>query len=172
MTAKQVKVCVTVIFLMSLAAASSRPAYADGVDLTLSSVSGTAGTTVTVDGTITNNSSNMVYLNNESFTLPLPLINGDTTEFFLNAPFFLSPDTSSGLIALFTFQIAPGTPSGIYPGNFLDIIGGGPNDFTDVLASAEYSVKVTPEPGTILLLVTGLLGIAFVLRRKRTPYTT
>lgn len=172
MRARQIKILAMLIFVMSLVTLLAIPVRADGINLTLSPVSGAPGTTVTVDGTITNNSSNTVYLNSESFTLSSPFINGDTTDFFVNAPLSLSPDTNSGLIALFTFQIAPGTPSGIYPGNFLDIIGGGPSNFTDVLASSEFSVTATPEPGTLPLLGTGLLlAGAFVFRKKRTPYT-
>lgn len=144
-------------------------AKADGVTLTLSSVSGTPGSTVTVDGTITNDSSNTVYLNGESFTLGSSFINGDPTDFFLNAPISLDPGGSSGLIALFAFQVASGTPNGSYSGDFLDIIGGGPSDFTDTLASADYSVDVasTPEPSALVLFGIGLLGF-LPLRRKIT----
>jgi hypothetical protein len=154
-----------VTILMSFVAFLPRPAVADGVDLTLSTVLGPPGSTVTVDGTITNNGSVTVFLNSENFSLSSPsFINGDITEFFLNAPVYLEPGTTSGLIPLFTFEIAPGTPAGFYPGNFLDIIGGGPTDFTDVLASAEFSVGVTPEPGTVVLLGTGVL--VALCRRK------
>lgn len=146
-------------------------AKADGVTLTLSTVSGASGSTVTVDGTITNDSSNTVYLNGESFTLASSFINGDTTDFFLNAPISLDPGGSSGLIALFVFQIASGTPNGSYSGNFLDIIGGGPSDFADTLASASYTADVvstaTPEPSTLVLFGIGLLGF-LPLRRKIT----
>jgi PEP-CTERM motif len=171
MRTRQIRTLAMLIVVMSLVAVLPIPAHADGITLTLSPVSGCSGTTVTVDGTITNNSSNTVYLNSESFTLPSPLINGDTTDFFLNAPLSLAPDTNSGLIALFAFQIAPGTPQGVYLGNFLDIIGGGPSDFTDVLASSEFAVTATPEPATLPLFGTAvLIAGAFVLRRKRTPY--
>jgi hypothetical protein len=145
-------------------------ARAGTVTLTLSAVSGSPGGMVTLDGTITNDSTNTVYLNGEGFTLgSLSFSNGDITDFFLNTPFSLAPDTSSGLIALFTFDIASGTAGGVYTGNFLDIIGGAePSDFTDVLASSEFSANVTatPEPSTLLLLCTGLLPAVF-LRRKR-----
>lgn len=145
-------------------------ASADSVTLTISSVSGTPGSTVTVDGTITNNSSDTVYLNSESYTLASgSFINGDPTDFFLNAPVSLAPDTSSGLIALFAFEIEPGTAAGSYSGNFLDIVGGGPSDLTDVLTSSGYSVTVlsstVPEPGALILLSAGLLGL-WLLRRN------
>jgi hypothetical protein len=144
---------------------------ADSVTLTLGSVSGTPGSTVTVDGTITNDSLNTVYLNSESYTLAVPFLNGDNTDFFLNAPLSLAPGTNSGLIALFSFEIGAGTPAGSYSGNFLDIVGGGPGDFTDVLTSSGYSVTVVsstvPEPGALILLTTGLLGLLPLRRRMR-----
>lgn len=138
--------------------------------LTLSPISGSSGNVVTVDGTITNNTTDTVYLNGEDFTFgSMVFAKGDTIDFFLNAPISLAPDSSFGLIALFTFQIAPGTSNDAYSGNFLDIIGGtSPSDFTDVLASSEFSVNVTatPEPGTLVLLITGLLPITALLRRR------
>jgi hypothetical protein len=170
MRVRQIKVILVVSFLISLVALNVTPIYADGVDLTLLPVSGVPGTIVTVEGIITNNSSNTVYLNSESFTLPLPLINGDNTDFFVNAPFSLSAGTNSGLIALFTFQIAPGTSSGIFPENFLDIIGGGASDFTDVLASSEFSaIVVTPEPGPLPLFGTAISLLAALAWRKKKP---
>ena len=80
---------------------------------------------MTVYGTITNTGSDDVYLNSENFTLgSSSFSNGDVTDFFLNAPLSLAPDSDSGLIALFTFDVASGTPGGSYGGNFLDILGG------------------------------------------------
>jgi len=168
MRARQIKILAMLILAMSLLTLGPTPVYADGVDLTLAPVSGTPGSTVTVDGTITNDTSDTVYLNSESYTLPSPFTNGDNTDFFLNAPLSLAPDTNSGLIALFTFEIEPGTSGGSYSGNFLDIVGGGPSDFTDVLTSSGYSVTVlsstVPEPSALVLLSTGLLGL-LLLRR-------
>ena len=115
-----------VVCLMALVPSAAR-GDGGGVDLTLSSVSGVPGSEVTVYGTITNTGSGTVYLNNENYTLGSSnFLNGDITDFLLNAPLFLGPDANSGLIALFTFDIASGTPGGSYGGNYLDILGGGP----------------------------------------------
>ncbi len=148
------------------------------VGLSLSSVSGPVGGTLTVYGAIANGSSQTVYLNGEDYTLAsAAFLGGDTTDFFLNAPLSLDPGQSSGQIGLFTFGIAAGTAPGVYSGNFLDIVGGGPSDFTDVLASAPFSVDVqgataAPEPPALLLLLAGLLvlfgrSVAAELHRRK-----
>ena len=157
-----------VLCLLAMVASAAR-GDGGGVDLTLTSVSGAPGSEVTVYGTITNTGSDDVYLNSENFTLgSSSFSNGDVTDFFLNAPLSLAPDSDSGLIALFTFDVASGTPGGSYGGNYLDILGGGPTD-QNLLASAEYSVTVkntvAPEPGTIGLIALGLAGV--ILRRSR-----
>jgi hypothetical protein len=140
-------------------------------------VSGAPGTTVTVDGTITNTGSTTIFLNNEDFTLDSSpfLLNGDVTDFFLNAPLFLAGDSNSGLIALFTFEVAGGTPGGMYTGSFLDVLGG-PGFFDqNMLASTAFTVTVTsgtsvPEPSTVPLAAVGFLALAaLVLVKKITP---
>ncbi len=141
-------------------------ARADGGSLALSSVSGTPGSEVTVFGTISNSGSSILFLNGESFTLgSSSLQNGDVTDFFLNAPFFLLPDSNSGSIALFQFEIAPGTPGGIYTGNFLDILGGTLGSDQNIIATAGFSVDVkssaVPEPGEAGLLLTALALLVF-----------
>jgi PEP-CTERM motif len=144
---------------------------ADTTQLTLSSVSGNAGQVVTVDGTISNTGGPLVNLNGENFTLgsDLNFLNGDVTDFLNNAPLFLLGNTDSGLIALFSFEIAPGTPPGTYSGNSLQILGG-PGAFdANALASASFTIDVkgtkAPEPSPLLLLCLGLLGILSVARR-------
>jgi len=173
MKSKRIKVLgMTSLFMCLLAmVASAARGDSGGVDLTLSSVSGAPGSEVTVYGTISNTGSDDVYLNSENFTLGSSTYfsNGDVTDFFLNAPLSLGPDSNSGLIALFTFEIASGTPTGTYGGNFLDILGGpGELDQND-LGSAEYSVNVAnaavPEPGAIGLIALGLAGVILLRRR-------
>jgi uncharacterized membrane protein len=171
MKSQRVKVLgmASLVLCLLVMVASAARGDGGGVDLTLTSVSGTPGSEVTVYGTITNTGSGTVYLNNENYTLGTSnFLNGDITDFFVNAPLSLGPDTDSGLIALFTFDIAPGTPGGAYGGNYLDILGGGPTD-QNLLASAEYSVDVqsrsVPEPGTIGLIALSLAGLLFLRRR-------
>jgi hypothetical protein len=172
MNQMKLKACVIVMFLALLAALPGT-AHADNVTLSLAPVSAAPGTTVTVDGTIASIGSTTFFLNNEDFTLGSSFfLNGDTTDFFLNAPLSLDGGTNTGTIALFTFDIANGTPAGTYAGNFLDVIGGpGAND-QNLLASTEFAVTVTPvtatpEPGSLVLIATGLLLlIALALIKK------
>src|SRR5580700_9885406 len=137
--------------------------------VTVSNVAGTPGQDVTVFGTITNAGTALVFLNGEGFSLgSASLLNGDVTNFFANAPASLAGGTNSGLIALFSFDIAPGTAPGVYDENFLQLLGGtGKFDQNDI-ADAEFSVTVNsstvPEPETIALLVLGLAGV-MLLRR-------
>jgi hypothetical protein len=129
---------------------------ADGSPLELNNVTGTAGEELTVSGTITNTATSVVYLNGENFNLASSnFINGDVTDFFNNAPLFLDPGNSSGLISLFSFEIAPGTAAGIYSGNSLQILGGpGNTDLLDI-ADANFTVSVVaaPEPTTLAMMM-------------------
>ncbi len=138
--------------------------------LTVSNVTGAPGQDVTVFGTITNTGTVLVFLNGEGFSLgSSSFLNGDVTNFFANAPASLAGGANSGLIALFSFDIAPGTAPGVYDENFLQLLGGtGQFDQNDI-ADAEFSVTVksttVPEPGTIGLIVFGLSGVMLLRRR-------
>jgi|SRR5579863_6367726 len=160
MNAKQIKL-LTVVALALLFVLLPSIARADGVQLTLTNVISAAGTTVTVDGTITNNGSGIVDLNGESFSFGSSVLSGgNITDFFIFAPFFLTGGESSGPIALFSFNIKSGTPAGLYAGNTINILGGSDFLSENTLASAEFSAtvpgkKTVPEPGTLALLAFG-----------------
>jgi hypothetical protein len=158
------------IFILFLVTVMPFGAKADSTQLTLSPVTGTAGEDVTVFGTITNTGTVEIFLNGETFSLgSSSFLNGDVTDFFDNAPLSLSGETNSGLIALFSFDIAPGTAPGVYTENLLQLLGGpGVLDMNDI-ADADFSVTVegttVPEPGTIGLIALGLAGVMLLRRR-------
>lgn len=159
------------IFCLFTIVPSGVQADSNQTQLTVSNVSGTAGEDVTVFGTITNTGTGRVYLNGEGYSLgSSSLLNGDVTDFFANAPASLGGGANSGLIALFSFDIAPGTAPGVYDENFLQLLGGAGKFDQNDIADAEFSVTVkstaAPEPETIGLLAMGLAGV-ILLRRRR-----
>jgi hypothetical protein len=147
--------------LLSLAASglllAATAAKADPLSLTITPVfqTGTDGGMLTFDATLTDiNPTEAVYLNSDITTLSGPLVLDDS-PFFNNFPLFLDPG-GSFTAELFTVFIPNGTPDGLYTGTF-NILGGSPSDFTDVVASANFDVGITPEPTSFVLLLTGLL---------------
>lgn len=131
---------------------------------------GAGGDTLTFDVDVTNlSASEVVNFNSDDLNINQPgsdLVTND--EFFANAPFVLNPgDPTSGYEA-FTVFISPGTPSGPYYGTYVILGGPTPSDSGEV-GSATFEVDVTgvvPEPSSLVLLMSGLAGLAGVLRRR------
>jgi|HubBroStandDraft_1064217.scaffolds.fasta_scaffold00001_37 hypothetical protein len=141
----------------------SSAARADSISLTLTEIvqTGAAGTTVTFDGSLTNLTGGTIFLNGAGATVSSPFLTVNDNPFLINAPLSLAADASSGPFALFTVSIAPGTPLGTYgPSTFL-ILGGANNSAFGTIGSTQFTVDVSsvPEPGTIVLLSSGLLGL-------------
>ena len=149
----------------------SKAALAD--TLTLTTVSATpAGGTLAVNGTFTNTGGGLEYLNADAFTVNAPGITLDDTPYDNGA---ISVAAGTSLTEeFFTLALPAATAVGSYGGSF--VILGGPLNFTseNTLASSSFAVNVTnaaavtPEPSTWLLLGTGVLGMAFTLRRRQT----
>jgi len=141
-------------------------ARADSIDITLmeTSQSGLPGTTVTFDATITNLTGATIFLNSSGNATSTPFLTVDGNPFLTNAPLSLAPGASSGPLALFSVIIAPGITPGVYDSNKFYIVGGTTSGASDMVGSAEFNVAVAPEPGTLVLLASGLLGLGFKLR--------
>jgi uncharacterized protein affecting Mg2+/Co2+ transport len=115
------------------------------------------------DATVTNNSSSTVYLNADDWSVTAPLT-VDDSPFDNNYPLSLGAgDSFTGV--LFNVDVPSGTPQGLYTGTF-EILGGGPTDDTDVAGAATFNVQITPEPSSLLLMVSGLGALAGTLRRR------
>ena len=149
---------------------SAAPALADTVNYSLTTVDPTvaAGGTITFDSSIVAPSGNTgsISILSDSFSCETGCAIDDTD--FNNTPFELAPGESY-IDPLFTATTLSTDAAGIYEGsfdiNFADALG---NTFTD---SAPFDItvgsssSVTPEPGSWLLLGTGL-ACAWLLRRR------
>jgi hypothetical protein len=114
------------------------------------------------NATVTNESAQTVDLNGDDFSVDAPLSVDDSP--FNSYPLSLGPgDSYTGV--LFNVDVPLTTPQGLYAGSF-EIIGGGPTDYTDVVGAANFNVQITPEPSSLLLMVSGLAGLAGTLRRR------
>ena len=148
---------------------SSAAAYADTVTFSLTEsvegIYGVTGGTITYDVTATAPGTNGadVFLNGDSFEAAAPL-SLDDTDFFTNAPFFLTPGQSD-TFALFTITVAPGTALGDYFGD-LSFLGGPTDASSGTLGTVDFTTVVTPEPSGLLLLATGFAGLAIWARFK------
>jgi hypothetical protein len=130
--------------------------------------SGSPGDLVQFFGTLTNNTIDEVFINGDSILFPLGV---DDSPFFINAPASLAGGGSTGLIELLEVTIPPAQPSGTLDG-VLTVVGGANDTATDNLGSGDFHLSVgsagaVPDPGSLLLMASGLACLVWRRRRKR-----
>jgi hypothetical protein len=150
-------------------------AHADAITMTLTQDGSVLpGGIVDFNASFTNNTASPIFINGDSFSVGFPLSLDDTNfvNYFvlgLTAPVSLAAGGSLTGIDVFTITVDPTAMAGTYGGTFG--ITGGADQFTfDPITSTDLSVVVgsgvvTPEPGTMLLLGSGLAALGFFRRR-------
>lgn len=156
-----------------LAAGSPWAARADVLDITLvdatpTVVQSATTTVVGFDASLSNPTTDTVYLNNDSSNTYNPSVTVDDSP-FNSWPLSLAPGDSYSAL-LFNVSLAPNLGPGVYTGIFAIEGGTSSADFSEV-AGANFSITVegltpTPEPSTLFLFGSGLLASWGFLRRK------
>ncbi len=130
---------------------------------------GAAGQTISFFGVITNTDTTPgdqpIFLNSDSLNFTL----GDATvvdNFFSTVPISLAEGESSGDIDLFDITLAnpESSLSGTGTYGLIGGMDGGSGQGSDNLAQTNFSVTVTPEPGTVSLLGIGLALMSLAIR--------
>jgi hypothetical protein len=149
---------------------STAAAHADSVTLTLSNPTqyifgaGTLSYSGTISAPTTNTGTE--YLNGDAYSLTGTGVSFNDSPFFNNAPLFLAPGQSyTGL--LFTVGVAAGAGISNDTG-FFSILGGANSGTYNTLVTDPFGAVVTPEPGSWVLLCTGMVGLAALFWQRRT----
>ncbi len=137
------------------------------IELTVTTQDGPPGSVLTFSGTLTNETSDVEYLNNLNF---FDAGFTDSEDPFLsNAPLSLDANESSGPYDLFTVTIPSSFAPGSYPST-VELVGGTDPSDNNELGSASYTVQVdssgAPEPGSAGLLLVGCAPLALLAWRR------
>lgn len=134
-----------------------------------------AGNTVEFDAIITNlDPINPLYLNGDNVASLDSALSLDDTAFWtlaLSAPLSPAGDPGNSYAgALFDVTVLPGTAAGTYVGDY-QALGGIDLDAKDLLGDEDFTITVggaspVPEPSGLVLLLSGLAGLATTLRRR------
>jgi hypothetical protein len=145
-----------------------------------SSQNGT-GPTFIFDATVNNTGYSTVFLNGDFISGGVPLLTYvgqpppylDDSDFLNYYPYSLDPGESFSGELFIVFTPPYGSGSNYYTGTF-EILGGIDDIAQDDVASANFDITVTggasdefvPEPSSLVLLLTGMAGLAGTIRRQ------
>lgn len=161
-------------FVLLPAAAQADPLT---ITLTNSNQTGAIGTTLSFSGILANGDTpgvnDGILLDSASVTFLGGSFASNTDPFFINAPVTLAQGESTGNIELFLVTINPGTPLGVpftgtFRVNYTSAITNSSLFATaNFTVTAQQQVEPIPEPTTMALLGTGLVGATVARRRKK-----
>jgi hypothetical protein len=162
------------LFVLAATLLLSSWTFADTINLSLSAPvqSGTAGSTVSFDATVSASGKNSetIFMNGDGFNVPSTLVMDDSA--FFNNFFPLSLDPGDSFTdTLFSVVLPSDLTAGSYTGSFT-ILGGSDMFAQDTLGTVDWTVDVAPtastvpEPGSLMLLVSGLPGVAVLVQRR------
>jgi hypothetical protein len=119
--------------------------------------------------TLTNTGADTLYVNGGGVTVLDTGLSLDDSPFNTDSNFWeLAPGASyTGLFFTVTAPSYVQGASNYYKGTY-EIWGGANIESQDLLASPNFDIQVTPEPSSMVLLATGLVGLAGTLRRRLT----
>lgn len=134
-------------------------------------IDGVIGSTASFDATLENpiGSGAALFLNGSNYTIDSPLTLNDLL--FANFPSFI-PEGAGASGTLFTVDLPLGMTPGLYNGVYYILGGFTPDDLytlaeIDFQVNAQPATNPVPEPGTWVLLATGIGALGFVAFSRR-----